>query len=207
MKQLNEVLKVIKFFEEYARYELRNIKCSTLTAKISHYNEAETRIEDGGTFHYPETIDVSFYSWSTSHYSYRLSDARWIRESADLNGKGISTFRLMRRLIKEIKAYKQHCELHHEARQTNSLVFNGSLVPCENIDSRDFLNRHGLEAVFKITTEDGFSSNWYGYNAEDALHNAAPFLSSQPALIALNHFRDRYRTKYSIKHFEALTAS
>lgn len=67
---------------------------------------AETRIEDGETYHYPETIEIKIENWHNHWFSYRVSDGRWIREGVGLSSsKGFSSYTVYRRMLKEVKAY------------------------------------------------------------------------------------------------------
>lgn len=103
MNALKILFKTQRVFEYKAcDFELGHLKC-----KITGYQEASTKIENGTTYHYPETIEVKFENWSNWFFSFRLQDGRWIPEGSDLNGKGLSTFKLMRNMIREMKAYAE----------------------------------------------------------------------------------------------------
>ncbi|HNA61476.1 MAG TPA: hypothetical protein PKW79_00160 [Rhabdochlamydiaceae bacterium] len=91
-----------KYYLKACDLELGHLKCV-----IKDYSEAETKVENGKTYHYPEVINVKFENWSNWFFSYRLKDGRWIPEGSDLNGKGLSTFKLMRNMIREMRAYAE----------------------------------------------------------------------------------------------------
>lgn len=114
MKALSKVLKMQKKFDRIARQILGDVDgCQPCKFKITDYSEAYTSIETDRfgkktTYNYPETIEVKFENWSNSFYSVRVSDLRWIREGTNLDGAGLSGFRVLSKQIKELKAFKQH---------------------------------------------------------------------------------------------------
>ena len=76
---------------------------------ITGVEQARVQHEDLGTFKYPETIEVRFDNWSTSHYSVRTKDFGWIRSGRNLNTtKPESIFKVYRAQLREMKAFREH---------------------------------------------------------------------------------------------------
>jgi hypothetical protein len=201
MSPLASVTRVTSYFNEYARAVLPR-DASICIALIKAHTPAEDRVEDGETYHYPEVIEVKFESWSNHWFSYRVRDGRWVPEGCNLNGEGLSTYRLMRRLIRELHDYRLQVELHREARETNCLVWGQFLVPMVNVDRHFF--EHQAHPVFTIHTSDGNSSDWFGHSAEDALKNASGWLHHTPVAIELSHIRDARHNPFTLEEYEEL---
>lgn len=198
---MNNAFNAIKFFNNFAKRELKELECSELRAEVNGYSQGDSRIENEIEHNYPECLEISFYNWSTSHYSYRILDSRWILEGADLNGLGISTFRLMRREINNLKSYKRHVMRHNEANKSNCIVFGSYLVQCVNIDKNYWIG--GQQAIFTITDNKGYESDWYGMSADDALNNAAAFLNNIPIEISIKSVCiGRFGDTISLKEYE-----
>lgn len=129
--------------ERYARQLKHTYNCNV---KLVEYSPAET--SDG----YPEMFDVIIENWNTWKGSFRIADGMFIREGRDLNGPGTPVHRLYRQMREELRAHAERIKLHEEARETNSVIFNGELIPCENVDAHMYLCG---EYVFRIYTEEG----------------------------------------------------
>jgi hypothetical protein len=173
VKQLEQVFKMKRRLACQAQVLGLSYSCEV---KLMDYFAAEVRVEDGVAYAYPEMFGVIIENWNTFKGSFRLSDGRWVRESADLNSKGLTTPQIYRRMLKELKAHAKYIRLHNEARETNSVLFNGTLVVVENADAQE---RYHAETVFRLFEDNGQSSRWYGRSAEDALSNAYPWVKEK----------------------------
>ncbi len=79
-----------------------------LKVLIQDYSPAESRVEDGVTYHYPETIEVKFENQSNSFYSFRVSDGRFIASGRDLVANpGLTVVQLYKRQALEAKARRE----------------------------------------------------------------------------------------------------
>jgi hypothetical protein len=102
MKALEQIMKL----RDRLRFQSRELGLAYECAvNVVGYERAERRIEDGKTFHYPETIGVVIESRSTWKTSVRTSDARWIIEGRKLSGPGISHVRIYREVLRELKQH------------------------------------------------------------------------------------------------------
>jgi hypothetical protein len=174
---LNQLIEMSKRLREHARRLKMSYDCSVV---LLGHSKAETRIEDGKPYHYPETIDFNVENWSTFKGSYRVSDGRIIREGADLNGAGMSVAQLYKRMLSQLKAHAEVIALHDEAAKVNGIVFRGKIVKAKGFEARKWFGNRNT--IFTIYTRKG-KSNWYGASAEDALSNASPWLKHQPTRI------------------------
>ena len=101
---LIQLLRISRRFDDYAR-RFGSDQC---VMKIVSLSRAYVSNEGDKTFRYPETVEIKFQNWSNHFYSLRTKDLRWIPEGAKLNGKGLSTFQVMRLMAKELKAFYVH---------------------------------------------------------------------------------------------------
>lgn len=121
MKQLNLIFKMQRLLKYHARC-LKFCDHSEHVLRITGYEEARKQNEDGKTFKYPETLEISFDNWSTTHYSLRIKDNGWVREGRNLmTTKPESTFKVYRNQIREMRAWyaKQN------PPKTNVIQFRG----------------------------------------------------------------------------------
>jgi hypothetical protein len=169
MRHLNLLIDLGKRLNRHARALNMSYSCDI---RMLGYSAAETRMEEGEEYQYPETINLNIENWNTWKGSFRLSDGMFIREGMDLNGPGIRPSRLYRSMILELREHAKRIALINEAHETNSIIFNDSLVVVENADAREF----GPRRVFTLIDEDGFEANWLGHSAEDAVSNAYPWI-------------------------------
>lgn len=193
-QSINTLFAFTNALEELCKRELQTRSVSirrskeTPRVKMSQIQGAYTD-EDG--FTYSESIDVKVENWSNSFYTFRLDDGRFVREGTLLDSNGISSFELLKRMLREFKAWLDRCELHEEAIKNNALIYNDQLVQCENVDRRYFHSgSDGLRPVFEIVTQEGQASTWFGYSPENALENASPWLKGQPVSIRLAYFKN-----------------
>lgn len=200
---INNILKFTQDLESLCRRELgtRSIRIrrdvETPRVRLSEIQNSYTD-EDG--FEYPESIEVKIENWSNSFYTFRIKDSRLIRENVQLDSTGISTFKLLKEMLREFKSWLDHIQLHEEARNSNCVVHDGELVVVENVD-RDFFALHveNKRAVFDLIFKDGSTSSWYGYSPERAIENASPWLKENPVAIKLSHFQDKLGNKTSYR--------
>jgi hypothetical protein len=171
MRHLNLLIDLGKRLNRHARALKMSYSCDV---KLLGYSAAEMKIEDGETYEYPALVDLNIENWNTWKGSFRLSDGMFIREGMDLNGPGIRPSRLYRSMILELREHAKRIALINEAHETNSIIFNNSLVVVENADAREF----GRERVFTLIDENGNESNWLGHSAEDAVSNAYPWIKN-----------------------------
>lgn len=103
MKHAQMVFRVKSRLEYYAESMGLHIQ-----VKVTGYSPAETKLEsDGKTYRYPETLEVKIENWHNHFYSFRTKDGRWIPEGRNLTGKGISTFRVIRSMMRELKEWHE----------------------------------------------------------------------------------------------------
>lgn len=176
MNNLNKLIELSKRLRQHARRLNMSYDCNVI---LLNYSIAESRVEDGKTYNYPEMIDFNIENWSTFKGTFRLSDGRVIREGVDLNSVGMSIGQLYKRMLIQLKAHAETIALHNKATKENALVFRGKLVKAKGFEAKTWF---GVETIFTIHTRVG-KSDWYGRNADDALSNAAAFLKQQPTRI------------------------
>ncbi len=107
MKHLEQVFSMRRRLTYYAEELGLSYPCEL---KLTNYDAAETRIEDGTEYSYPATFDVIIESWDTFKLSFRPEDGRWIREGASLGGAGLSTAQMYRRVRNNLRAHARHIE-------------------------------------------------------------------------------------------------
>lgn len=160
MNNINSLLETLNRLLEVASCHDRSWSgASTLRYKL-------LGIEDG-------IAEVKIENWNNHYYS------------IDLNGESIQLVRMYREQLREWKYYVAHCLRHKQARKENSIVFGEVLVRVidESVVKPPFYNN----AVYTITYDDGSTSDWYGYRAEDALSNSAPYIRDRvPVTIQLS---------------------
>lgn len=179
MENLKQVFKIQSRLNHQARLLKLSYSCDT---RILGYDKAETRMEDGTKYSYPETFHVNIEAWSTFKYSFRVSDGKWIREGVDLNSSGLSTAQVYKRVLENIKAHAKIIALHNEADASNCVVFNGALVVVENADAKSWMHP---QTVWTLIDENGIESNWYGFGPKEALENAYPFVGRDSRIVMI----------------------
>ncbi len=91
------------------RKRLMRVPCgldSRVDVFICDAIDAFTQDEDGKTVQYPETIEVKIENWSNHFYSVRVSDGRWIPEGSNLDGRGLTSAQVYRRMLNEVRGRK-----------------------------------------------------------------------------------------------------
>ncbi len=102
-KILKQVLKLNRrLVAESARLDLA-FDCNV---RIVDYSETFVQYEDGRAYQYPETLGINIENKSTHKFDVRITDGRWIRCGRDLNGPGLSLFKVYRAMIRELRAAK-----------------------------------------------------------------------------------------------------
>ena len=125
-------------------------------------------------------VHFNIESRNTHKLSLRFSDCRLIGEGRSLESVGHSLASAYKVVLRELRAHAKFIALDKAARDSNCIVFRGSLVVCENIDSNEYLSNEG---IFGLTLQDGTVSRWYGYSPENAINNAGPWLKETPVMI------------------------
>lgn len=178
MKHLNRLFYMAERLKLNAKSLGLSYNCEV---KLFGYSEAEARVEDGKTYHYPEMFDVNIENWSTWKGNFLPQTGVWIREGRDLSGPGLTTAQMYRRMLEMMREHAKRIALHAEAEASNCVVHGNTLVVVENLDAREWL---GTRAIFKIYDNEGNCSRWYGASAESALENSQPWVK-HPVMIAL----------------------
>ncbi len=101
MKHAELSFRVMKRLKMHAR----TMGLKDFDMRALDFNPARTQMEDGKKYRYPATLEFKVENFSNHFYSFRAKDGRWIAEGMDLNGKGLSTFRMMRRMLREMKSW------------------------------------------------------------------------------------------------------
>lgn len=124
MKALSKVILMQKKFKRLEREILKSLDGhGPCLFRINDFSPEFTQVETDKrgkkhNVHYQATIEVTFENWSTSHYSVRVSDMRWIPEGHDLDGKGLSGYEVLREQLKELKQF----QAHRDSLKTRQLV-------------------------------------------------------------------------------------
>lgn len=115
MTDLKTIFKIKSILKSYAVSKGLDHEFTRDLVNISGYSEAYSsnpKIDsfDGKTpIQYPETIQITFNNWCTSHYDLRTADSGWVREGRNLNTtKPDSAAKVLRLQLKEIRAFVAH---------------------------------------------------------------------------------------------------
>lgn len=101
-KQLQQVFKMKRMLKSKSRQLGLSYEC---LMRVNDFTPAFVQNEDGKIVSYPAGFDITIENHSTSHWTLRSADMRWIREGRLLGGKGISTAQVYRIMANELRAH------------------------------------------------------------------------------------------------------
>lgn len=112
LKQLAQVFKMKRMLKSKSRELGLGYVCEL---KLNDFTPAFIQVEGDKSFVYPAGFEITIENHSTSHWTLRTKDMRWIREGCLLDGKGLSTAQVYRRMANELQAhadeiFKRNCD-------------------------------------------------------------------------------------------------
>lgn len=102
MKEITQVLALKRRLSRQSKRLDLSYVCELV---IQDYSPEFTQDELGTLFTYPETLEIKIENWENCFYSFRVKDSRWIREGSRLDGVGLTTAQVYRRMLKMLKAH------------------------------------------------------------------------------------------------------
>lgn len=118
----------------------------------------------------PECVFFNLESWST-HKLLMTVDGRLIGEGQDMATAKINQTKYVQGVVEEMTAWQTKKDLYNSLKE-NEIVFRDYKIKVIGPKRPEFRHDH----VWTIHFANGKTSNWYGYSAEDALSNAAPWI-------------------------------